>query len=341
MKINISELENAISEEINSSNNGNNANRNSENPYKIFYPFNDGEYEFRIFFNFKANRVQRLIIRHNNDGKNAKVPCLSAYGEDCPACKAIKDVENALGKDIGVFRRYGYSKKGICYAQIIQAPDKALKGENAPQKGDIVLLMYPKSVFDSINSIIMSAIKSDKIDDIVNKNVAYHISLNRDSSKGPNGYQVIQTFNQSKLFNTDEEFDKFISELPNLDEQIVPTTPKQETFQATKAFAEVVTSTYLNGAVSNPNESDTPQVQKSVAQKLDEIIDTGDDDMPWDSGNNSMDVSQLKEIPVDDIDIETETESKSSNPECFGKYNKDSSTCWLCPCDIECQKKSK
>ncbi len=361
MEINIKALEKSVSAEIESNNNNtvfNNRPNTSDNPYKIFYPFNDGQYELRLFFNFKANKVQRLITRHGNEPKAPKLPCLSMYNMPCPACKIIKDIESVQGEGSEIQRKYGYKKKGICYAQIIDAPSKTFQGEYAPQKGDIVLLMYPKTVFDAINNIILAAIRSDKLNDIVNSNVAYHLTLSKDSSKGPNAYQILQTFNQSKLFNSDDEFEKFISELPNLDEQLVPENISNddgkmaEIHNSVKAFAELLASTYLNGSVVNPNQAVVEENKGVTATaKLDSIID----DTP--TTNNvptyTVDESDLKEIIVDDDDLPFDVSDNSTNnsaetntnadanegkPECFGKYNKNSSTCWLCPNDIECQK---
>ena len=334
MEINLSALESAISAEIESNNNNNNFTRENTSEYKVFYPYVDGQYEIRLFFNFKANKVQRLITRHGNEGKNPKVACLSAYGEECPACKVVKEIENLLGKESGISRKFGYSKRGICFAQIIDGPGKVFQGEYAAQKGDIVLLMYPKSVYDAINGILMSAIKSKKFDDIANSNTAYHITINKDSSKGPNAYQVLQTFTQSTLYKNDSEFENFIGSLPNLDEQILPINPTSEIYKATKVFAETLTSQYLSNGVVNPNGAVVGE-SKPAAAKLNEIID----DTP------TSDVNDLKEIPIDDDDIPFDTKpvgntNNSEKPNCFGKYDKENSTCWLCPHDIDCQKQN-
>ena len=358
MEINIKDLEKIVSADIEANNSTpfNNQTSTTDNPYKVFYPFNDGQYELRLFFNFKANKVQRLIVRHGNEPKAPKLPCLSMYNMPCPACKVIKDIESVQGDNSEIQRKYGYKKKGICYAQIIDAPSKTFQGDFAPKKGDIVLLMYPKTVFDAINNIVLSAIRSGKINDIVNSNVAYHITLNKDSSKGPNAYQVLQTFNQSQLFKTDDEFEKFICELPNLDEQLVIETPDDgkmaEIHNSVKAFAELLASTYLNNSIVNPNQAVVEENKGVTATaKLDSIID----DTPTTNIPTSTDVSDLKEIIIDDEDLPFEINDNNTNnnaennsstsetsndgkPECFGKYNKNSSTCWLCPNDIECQK---
>lgn len=301
----------------------NNKRNNDENRIPIVYPGENGKLTVRILYNPKMEAVQRKIVRH--DGGKSKVPCLEVYGEDCMVCKAISEVENAKGKEAGAFRKYGFKTRGICYAIIVDHDKSYFKDDGSPEIGDIVLLMYPKTVYDQITKIISDA--GEHLSKIVLENDGLPIVIER-SQKGkafPEYSATVYPYGSKKTFQDDgddvpkdqfktgdEKFEDMLAELPDLREAIVSSNPSDDIRKANRALAETITQEYFGGGLVNPGD-------KVEEPEQDERLST---------------TNMAQEAPVQSSQNDEQVDT-SGRPDCYGNHS-DSNKCLMCPHEPDC-----
>lgn len=323
MKLNLDNLRKTIANDAD--NNRINSNENSQ--YKLLYPFYEGKYKVRILYNPKAQVVQRKILRHATTDKKTKVPCLTVFGEDCPVCSAIKEAESVRGDDCGARKKYGYSVRGICYAQLCDAPNDVFK-EGKISRGDIVMLMYPKTVFNAINNIMIEA--GEQLGDIVSENLGHPIVIENSKSSNPT-YSVQVSLKKEQMCDTDEQFENILNELPNINEQFVPTHPDDEMRRSAKALADVIKSEFLDMTIVDPGEVPNivygEEVNVAQADTVPEII--ADDDVPFTVSESVVEPTASSDSTSADV------------PDCFGCYKSGEKKCMLCIKEIECMKATK
>lgn len=308
MNVNLEDLKNQINAEVNEANEN-----NYESKYQLIYPHIDGSIVFRPLYNVKSNIVQKRLVRHDAEGRT-KVPCLSVFGEDCPICEAIKNVEDSKGKDIGVRRKHGYKVRGLCFAELI---DISSQYENV-KKGDIVLLMYPKTVYDGINKIMADA--GDKLQSLVCQydSLAFILERKEQANKFP-GYDIrLSPFCNTPIHKSQAEFEETLKDLDELSELIVPTYITDEIRDSAKALADVINAEYLKSTVVNPNDDE--------------------DEIPFENRDSKSSAVES----LTDIGTTQETNNTTKHTQqCFGNYDKNNKKCILCMDEIECVKASK
>lgn len=178
--------------------------------YKLVYPQN-GTLRFKALFNPKAGVLMRKIERHDVDG--TKKACLSPYGEDCKTCKVLDSIENQKGLK---FRR---KSRGFMYAQYIGSDYHWDNLDRKPEPGEVILLMFPWSIYMDINRIINDA--GTRAAEIVATNQGRVMKIKRWVEKNSQvKYKAeIDVFaDPYKSCETDEEFVKLLNDLPDLNE---------------------------------------------------------------------------------------------------------------------------
>lgn len=336
MNIDVNALRSAISNDIN---NGGKKNFENDNPYKLLYPFEEGRYVVRIFYNPKGKTVQKKILRHATNDNKVKVPCLSVYGEECPVCSAVKEAEEIVGKDVGVFRKYGYSTRGICYAQLIEAPEKVIADGNV-KPGDIILFMYPKTVFAEINNILIES--GEQLEDVISKNNGYTIIVKTIKKGTKKEYSTQLSVAKATVCESDEAFENLLNELPNITEQFVPEYPNDEIRQSAKALADTIRAEYLNTSVVDPNSPPKPVVNEVKSKNsLDIIVE--DDELPFvvDEPIEHIITNANDEVIATETIAPTPNVNADGSPDCFGCYKNGERKCMLCIKEIDCMKASK
>lgn len=284
--------------------------------YPVVYLGNNGRLTVRILFNMGLGGIQRKLVRHEV-GKE-KVGCLAVYTEDCNVCSAIREVEDFRGKDCGARRKYGYKVRGVCYAQIIDFPDKYFDGKDIKKK-DVVILMYPKTVYDQINKLIVDS--GENLSQVVCDNDGIPLVIER-SQKNSNSipdYTVsFYPFGKKKSFDEsdctngktpDDMFQDMLGSLPNLAEQFVPVCPNDDVRTANRAAADTIRQEYLSDRTVNP--SDDQIYDNRVDTKYEQIVE------------------QSTQNVVAQVD--------SNKPDCFGNHDShDQGKCLVCPYEVEC-----
>lgn len=328
MKVDLNKLK-ALAQEEEEQNNNKNSN---DTGYKVVYPAKNGKLTVKLLFNLKSQTVQRKIMRH--DAGKTKVVCLEQYGEECPACNAIREVETNRGRESGVFRKYGWKTRGICFAQIIDHEATYFTEDSDPKNGDVVILMYPKTVYDMINKIIIDSI--DQGVNLVSENEGIPIVIER-TQKGssiPTYNAYLFPYGQRKSFNDtsektgDQLFDELLENLPDLSETMIPKYPTEEVRKQNEALAETISQEYEIGTgVINPGD------------KLpDNILDEEDDNKTSNLGEIANNTSEPY-VSDDDLPFDNNEQSNSNEeqmPECFGNHKNGERKCILCPHEESC-----
>ena len=212
--------------------------------YKLLYP-GEGTLSFRILFNPKSNSIIRKIIRHNVG--NTKVPCMMNFGmnkSDCPICKAAESVYNINGS---VPKGMWAQSRGLCFIQYISSSYK-IEGLNS---GDVALLMVPKTMYEEIQSWIVNITSGDQgmqaMMSIFCSSECMEQSINRTSD---NKYSfMMNPFKKFKSANSDDEFNKMLDALPDLNDQLVPATITEDVQKAITAAEENIDQTFLYAKV--------------------------------------------------------------------------------------------
>lgn len=291
----------------------NNKNKNNDGP-SVFYPGSNGTVILKILYNPKAQILQRKIVRHD------KVPCFQIYGEDCPICTAIHQAEESKGKDCGAFGKYGYKTRGIAYAVVLKNDMK----DSDVKPGELVLFMYPISVYNQINELMVKS--GDHLEDLIAKNDGNVFELTRKQKNG-NGFPEytisIHPYGTMKVRDTDEEFDNMMESLPDINQAIVPADPTQDVRDKARAIAETIMAEYVSGSVLNPNDP------KSVNSTPTQNQVDNDKGSLANAMNKPTSTPSESTAPVDN-------QSSDGQPECFGNHSEGEERCMICPYEIAC-----
>lgn len=293
-----------LSAVIEQANNAISSNEPKGNKYPIFYP-GVGTSTLKLLFNPKSNSLFRLINRHEWLDKQ-KVTCLKSFGKDveCPICKAIQDVKNSKGIDLA---RHKSKVRGLAFAQLISV-DYPLTGKYAPSEGDIVLFMFPWTVYTALSQVVAEA-QSDasQLEQLIACNEGYAFSIRHTED---NKYTTMPSvFKKYKTCPSDEEFVKLLENLDSLNDLIVPASLEamtEDQMGKVKKVAEEISMKYLYA----------------------------------ESGRESQSLDQMAKNSIDSSVNRNSTVDTSNKPSCFGKVNTgdiDSNQCLLCPSQAECQ----
>lgn len=207
---------------------------------KLIYP-QDGKLNIRILFNPKSQVVIRKFERHTVNG--TKVPCLASYGTDCPVCKVLGDIKNAKGVDLWQFAR---KSRGICYAEYVSSDYKWEKPEYEPKSGEIIMLMFPWTVYQDLNRLISSA--GENLASLVASNTGFVISIEKYTENKQVKYKTaIDPFNTSHQTRpTDQEYNDLLMSLDSLNDKFVPSVISDDIVAKAKEVAEQLSREYLN-----------------------------------------------------------------------------------------------
>lgn len=294
---------------------------NDNNQYKLIYP-QEGTIKVRLLYNDKSGLIIRKIIRHKIGGK--QVVCLTNYSDDCPVCKVLNDIENVRGSVPWQLKR---TTRGIAYAEYVDSDYKWSNPNNIPNKGDIVLLMFPWSVYVDLSRLFNSA--GDKLGSLVTSNVGGVFKISRWMDRGQVRYRTeIDPFdNQHQTCRTDEEYFDLINNLPSLNEQFVPIKPTNEIVNAARDTANQLTTEYLGNSVIQPapQQSVVPHSTNNLGSYGGTIQNNHTTQAPTPKPQNGM------------------QKGSPNAPACFGKHNDpsiDPNQCLMCPYEVQCMSNS-
>lgn len=321
---------------------------------KLVYP-KTGTIKVKLLFNPKSQTVIRRIERHTIG--DSKVPCLSYYGQDCPICKILGDIENLSGSNLWKQKR---TIRGFCYAEYISDNYKWDNEQEKPQPGEIIMLMFPWTIYQDLNKIMSQA--GAKLGQVVASNVGYVINIEKWIEGQQTKYKAaVDAFElEHKTRNTDEEYNEILMNLDDLNEKFMPISINDVIIKKAKDAAEGLTKEYMSPAVSNygtagqnlgsmagaPPVSTNYYRDPTSGQEYDLINNQ------WVPRPKTPPVppvpstSQFGGIPQSQQTQQTNqfmnppiNESNSSNddkPECYGKHGCDANKCLVCFREADC-----
>ena len=224
---------------------------NSNGGMKLIYP-QSGTLKVRLLYNNAAGVVMRKFERHTINKQ--KVTCLQNYGMDCPICKMIDNIQNATGADLWQMKR---TTRGIAYAEYIDSDYKWDDPKNAPSKGEIVILMFPWTIYTDLNRLISSA--GQNIYSLIASNVGGVFKISRWSENKQIKYRAeIDPFDQQhQTRGSEEEFQKLLMDLPSLNDKFVPIEPNDNIIKAAQSTADELNNEYLAPRVQQPSFGQT------------------------------------------------------------------------------------
>ena len=226
---------------------------------KLIYP-QMGTLKVRLLYNNAAGVVMRKFERHTINKQ--KVVCLQNYGMDCPVCKMIDNIQNATGADLWQMKR---TTRGIAYAEYIDSDYKWDDPKNAPAKGEIVILMFPWTIYTDLNRLISSA--GQNIYSLIASNVGGVFKISRWSENKQTKYRAeIDPFDQQHQTRaTEEEYQKLLMDLPSLNDKFVPVEPNDNIIKAAQSMADELNKEYLAPQVHHPSMGQSGMNLSSMA----------------------------------------------------------------------------
>ena len=215
----------------------------SGNLPRLIYP-GPGTLKVKILYNPKSNVVSRSIRRHTVG--DSKYACLSMYGMECPICKTIESIKNSTGVDVW---KHNAKFRGLTYAQYVGSEGYQWGADGEPQVGELVLLMYPWTVYQDINRIISTA--GPNAAQIIASNTGKVLRIIRWTENSQIKYKAeLDAFGDFTSFTGDDgesKFENFLNEIHNLNEAILPITPDDKIIAGAREASEVLSREYLRG----------------------------------------------------------------------------------------------
>lgn len=342
---------------------------NYGNKYKLIYP-QEGTLKVRLLFNNASGTVLRKIRRHKIN--NQQIPCMREYdNHECPICKILSDIKNAKGQDLW---QLASSTRGIAYAEYVESNYRWDKPEHEPQTGEIVMLMFPWSVYSELNQLISSA--GENIYGLIASNEGGLFVIERYKENNFTKYRTsIDPFvHNHKTRATEQEYEELILNLPNLNEQFMPIELDEKDLNKAKTAAEELSRTYLVASpqgVQAPTQPagqplanqvtppPVPQVPQTYTDPNTGVMYVLDQNNQWVPQNvptapPTPPVAQPQAVvqptvvqaqptqPV--VQVQPTSTRPAGAPECYGNHNnpnQDPNRCLICPAEVECMELNK
>lgn len=223
--------------------------------YPLIYPQAGASIVVRPLFNPKSGQIVRLIQRHE------KVACYKTYGIECPICKTQQQIKDMTGQD--PFGRTSASKsRGICFAQFVSATYPVKKGGDGGellQPGELILFMFPWSVYSQINAIIQATAQTPTGMDQAFSHAQSGLFIQVTVTKDFKYTTVSVPYMASPVQQSDEDFIKMLNEIDSLADQVLPAQITEEISKQVQEYTDNLNRQYITPRV--PNQAPySPQV---------------------------------------------------------------------------------
>lgn len=321
--------------------------------YSLVYPQSGHTIVVKPLFNPKSGQILRLVNRHE------KTACYRTYGIDCPICQIQQQVKDMTGQD-----PFGRSKKstsrGICFAQYISSTNQIEKGNNKGilQPGEIILFMFPWSVYSQINTIIQAISQTptgmDQAFCHSQTGMFVQVSVTADFKYTTTNIPYM-TYPSSQ---TDDDFIKMLEGMESLADQVLPSTITEEVDKQVKEYTDAIYRQYISPSIPNqapvqsnavplsapptpaPTPANTAFVGSTgfVAPPPGFVATTS---VPPSYGVVPMTPPPEMTTPIPPTPTPAPTPpTAGQRPECFGKHTPSSPTCICCPEELTCMQSS-
>lgn len=336
-----------------------NAGQGQDYKYPLVYPQAGHSIVVRPLFNPASGQIVRLINRHE------KIPCYRTYGIDCPICKTMQQVKDMTGQD--PFGRKSASKsRGVCFAQYISSTYTIDKGNNKGnlQPGEIILFMFPWSVYSQINTIIqvISQTPTGMEQAFSHASSGMYVQVTVSPEFKYTATQVpYMTFPTNM---SDDDFMRMLDGMESLMEQVLPSTVTEDVDKQVRAYNDELYKQYIAPRVQQvgvpsgtmpQNFSQIPQQPAQVSAPvppqttgyppINNPVSTGNPYPPAGfppanlSAQGNMTPQTPTYTPVQQMMVNPQTvpsPSLTSGPACIGNHKDGDPKCICCPAEMQC-----
>lgn len=315
--------------------------------YPLIYPAQGSTLTVRPLFNPASGQIVRLVNRHE------KTPCYRTYNIECPICKVMEEVKSITGQD--PFGRGKASRaRGICFAQFVSSTTAITKADGSNiQPGEIVLLMFPYTVYTALSATIQAAGQTPTGMDqaFCHANQGMFIQIQRGND---NKYTTTPSPYMTTNFPmTDDEFMKMLEGMESLNDQVLPSEITEEVDKQVREYADAIYREYvvprtpsqgvpqgtapMNAAqivqggqaapVGYPSQTSqaTPQYSTTVATN---------GPANYQQPGTTAQAPQYTPQPAPQVAPQAPV---SDTPQCYGHHVMMSPQCLVCPAEAKCQ----
>ena len=315
--------------------------------YNLLYP-GPGTTRVKLLFNVKDQMVQRVINRHTYNYKDEKgrmrrknVACMRTWNWDdpCPVCQALDKIKNLTGQDM---RQYSTKPRGIAFAQFVDATPP-LDTQSPIRPGQVVLFMYPWTVYSAINQLIIQAgTNEENLRKLVGANEGVVVSILRDES---NNYQVIpDAFKLYQSRPSEAEFEALLDSLPSLNEQILPAKGiTEELLKNMNDLAIELETIYLGSSDGVTYQAPTPSQASVASAPAPQAVPAPQTAQAVPQQNAAPATQAPVAPPPAPMPMPAPQPVSGSNPTCFGAYQQNGKTpedCSICSVEMKCAEAS-
>lgn len=227
--------------------------------YPLVYPGQKGKISVKLLFNPKSNSVARLVYNHKVNQVN--VPCMRTWGQSCPICDAVNEIKNLTNDN----HRLNASTRAISLAQYIASDYPVTHNDEAKtpvQPGEVILFMYPWSVYKDIQQILGQAKTEQDLAQLIGSNTGMIFDVNHGDD---NRYSAnINPFDRHSSCATEEEFDALLNGLPSLNDLYRPSQPTEKQLNQVNETARSLRQQYLAANMQQPGFINPNPGQQSV-----------------------------------------------------------------------------
>ena len=266
--------------------------------YRYLYP-GIGTLKVKLLYNPKSNAFGRITKKHVID--NSRAICLAMYNMECPVCKVVNSIKNATGQDIWKFNA---RTRAISFAQYVGCSNCTwTKDSPEPKAGETVILVYPWTVYQDINRLLVNC--GSNAEQLIATNIGKVINISRWQEGGMTKYKCeIDAFApEYQSADSEEAFVKMLNDMPSLEDLNCSATVTDEILKNTTEVAEALARDYLKPQNSAP-------VQASAAFGA--------------------------EMPAVTVASVPAPQSANEFP-CVGQYNPNDSKCMACLKSMACK----
>lgn len=308
--------------------------------YPIVYPgVPGGSLTIKLLWNMKSGTVIRQIQRHGGFGDKGrqKIPCLSKYGIECPICNKIKEIEDKLGESCGVKNKYSAKTQSIAYAQLIDYNDSY---KEMPEKGSIILFMFPYTIYKQIMTQLNQFGQDSK--NLISTNSGKPFIINTALAQGPNMYSVtVHPFNTIQSFETDEEYFKCLNDLPDLMDTLVPKDVNEDLMNRVNAAVDTLNAEYYGMQSDMPTKTEaTSSQQVTIGSPVQQAVQNQVNEQAAAQvvQPTTTVVMQQNQPQTEQVTLEQkiEEQSISNKPSCYGQFSMTEKKCLICPHGADC-----
>lgn len=297
------------------------SNSNYDGP-RLLYP-GLGTLSVRLLFNPKSQSVFRLIRRHKVNGKN--FICAGTYHQDCPLCVGIDTYKTLTGSTMWTMDS---KRLGLVLAQYVGiSRDYDTNGMTMPEKGEVVLLMLPWSAYLKLNDVIQRA--GEHADELLTKNDGRVINIVKSQGANLMEYTVeVDAFSPAfRSSPTQEEFDQFLMDLPDINEAYCPAEMPEDLLKTLQAEADTLLSKVNTAAAQDARVPDQVTGAQVPPQVVNGAVIPGIDEQAYQQQANVV-----TKDPEHDSDEGTE---------CFGNFVAKNRKCLMCSRAVDCASELK